>query len=80
MNLTKHTIYQAIYDLCVEIEKLPASEQQTKVVTMAGALEKNADVLVDALRDCLDAYKSGILVTSKQVEKWKEAAEVSRSR
>lgn len=47
---------------------------------MAGALEKNADVLVDALRDCLDAYKSGILVTSKQVEKWKEAAEVSRSR
>jgi hypothetical protein len=40
MNLYKHPIYQAIYDLCVEIEKLPASDQETKVVCMAGALEK----------------------------------------
>jgi hypothetical protein len=45
MNILKHPIYKAIYDLCLEIEKLPASEQATKLVTMASALEQPADML-----------------------------------
>jgi hypothetical protein len=39
MNILEHPIYKHIYELCSEIEKLPASEQQTKVVVMAGNLE-----------------------------------------
>jgi hypothetical protein len=37
--LYKHPMHQAIYDLCQEIEKLPASEQQTKCVVAAGELQ-----------------------------------------
>ncbi len=79
MNILKHTIYKAIYDLCHEIEKLPASEQQTKVVVMAGNLERNADQLVDALRDAISTYgpKPEIVVTEERVEAWKAAAEVA---
>lgn len=51
MNINKHPIYKAIYDMCLEIEKLPASDQQTKVVTMAGALEKSADQLMSTIKD-----------------------------
>jgi hypothetical protein len=54
MNINKHPIYKAIHALCLEIEKLPASEQQTKVVMMASALEKPADVLVDAMKKLSD--------------------------
>jgi len=38
-QLYAHPFHQAIYDLCQEIEMLPASEQETKVVIMAGALQ-----------------------------------------
>jgi len=78
MNIAKHTIYKAIYDLCQEIEKLPASEQQTKVVTMASNLRRNADQIVDALRDAVSVYgqKPDFLVTEERVEAWKAAAEV----
>lgn len=51
MNINEHPIYKNIYDLCQEIEKLPASEQQTKVVTMASDLEKPAAKLLTALRE-----------------------------
>jgi hypothetical protein len=47
MNINEHPIYKAIYELCQEIEKLPASEQQTKVVTMAGALEHPVRQLIE---------------------------------
>lgn len=80
MNIQKHSIYKAIYDLCAEIEKLPASVQQTKVVMMAGNLEKNADQLVDALRDALIPYRDDnkqSLVTEERMEAWRRAAEVS---
>lgn len=60
MNISKHPIHKEIYELCLEIEKLPASEQETKVVTMAGELHKSADKLVDALR----AIKLTTLTTS----------------
>lgn len=49
MNILRHPIYQGIYDLCREIEKLPASEQATKVVVLAAGLEQPADRLVEAL-------------------------------
>jgi len=47
VNINEHPIYKAIYELCLEIEKLPGSEQQTKVVTMAGALEHPARQLIE---------------------------------
>lgn len=50
MNIEEHPIYKQIYELCLEIEKLPASEQATKIVTMAGDLNKPASELVNALR------------------------------
>jgi hypothetical protein len=40
MNINEHPLYKDIYDLCQEIEKLPASEQATKVVVMASNLER----------------------------------------
>jgi DNA (cytosine-5)-methyltransferase 1 len=48
MNITEHPIYKDIYELCLEIEELPASDQQTKVVTMAGELEKPAAKMIAA--------------------------------
>jgi len=51
MNILAHPIYKDIYDLCQEIEKLPASEQATKVVVMASALEKPADALLAKIKD-----------------------------
>ena len=51
MNILEHSIYKDIYDLCGEIEKLPASEQATKVVTMASALERPTAKLIEALRE-----------------------------
>lgn len=51
MNILEHPIYKDIYDLCQEIEKLPASEQETKCVVMAGNLEKPAAQLVNTLRE-----------------------------
>ena len=51
MNINEHPLYKAIYDLCLEIEKLPASEQQTKVVVMAGELEKPVTKLLIELRE-----------------------------
>lgn len=50
MNITEHPIYKDIHELCLEIEELPASDQQTKVVTMAGELEKPAAKMIAALR------------------------------
>jgi hypothetical protein len=51
MNILEHPIYKDIYDLCQEIEKLPASEQATKVVVMAGDLSKPAAKLVGTVRE-----------------------------
>lgn len=50
MNILEHRIYKEIYDLCQEIEKLPASPQSTKVVVLASDLEKSARKLIEALR------------------------------
>ena len=80
MDILKHTIHKAIYDLCLEIEKLPASEQQTKVVVMAGDMHTKADQLVDALRDALIPYRQDnktSLVTEERMEVWRRAAEVA---
>jgi hypothetical protein len=51
MNILEHPIYKDIYDLCQEIDKLPASEQETKCVVMASNLEKPAAQLVGTLRE-----------------------------
>ncbi len=51
MNLQEHPTHKAIYDLCQEIEKLPASDQQTKVVTLAAKLQDD----VVAMRSVADS-------------------------
>lgn len=51
MNRNEHPIYKKIYDLCQEIEKLPASEQATKVVIMASDLEKPVAKLLSLFRE-----------------------------
>lgn len=44
------TIQEKYTELCYEIEKLPASEQQTKVITMFCQFKKDTDaLLVDAV-------------------------------
>lgn len=62
MNILKHPIYKAIYDLCHAIEELPASEQQTKIVMMASALEKPADDLFNSRIEhtCIDRIRKEI--------------------
>jgi len=79
MNILKHTIHRAIYDLCGEIDSLPASEQATKCVVLASALHDKADKLIDALRDaiscCRDDDKTTVL-TEERLEAWKHAAEI----
>jgi len=68
MNILEHPIYKDIYDLCVEIEKLPASEQQTKVVTMASALEQPVSKLLDEIKR-LKTDLLNVRVTPKEGER-----------
>jgi hypothetical protein len=44
-QLLAHPFHMAIYELMGEIEKLPASEQETKVVIMAGELQNRVAAL-----------------------------------
>lgn len=79
MDILKHSICKAIYDLGVEIEKLPASEQATKLSVMVSKVGEQADKLVDALRDSLIPYRDDtakVLVTEERMEAWRTAAEV----
>ncbi len=62
MNIDKHPIHRSIYNLCLEIESLPASEQQTKVLLMASELHKTVDKLVDAL-NLIASWSEGEKVT-----------------
>lgn len=57
-RIYSHPTHRAIYDLMQELEKLPASEQQTKCVTLAGylqthvaAMRARAEKLAKCLRD-----------------------------
>ncbi len=76
MNILKHSMHKAIYDLCLEIEKLPASEQQTKVVQMAVDLHTGVDKLIDALRDAVSVFTDGkSCVTGDRLEAWEAVAE-----
>jgi len=77
MDILKHTIHKSIYDLCGEIEKLPASDQATKCVVMASDLHSKADILIDALRDAISCFqKQKSCVTEERLETWKKFAEV----
>lgn len=81
MDILKHSIHKAIYDLCIEIESLPASEQQTKIVVMAGDLHAKADQILDALRDTLTIYRQDdktTHVSGERMEAWERAAEVDQ--
>ena len=51
MNILEHPIYKEIYELCLEIEKFPASEHQTKVAIQASSLQQSAAKLVGSLRE-----------------------------
>lgn len=74
MNILEHPIYKEIYDLCQEIEKLPASEQQTKVVVMASNLQYSAGKLIQALRDAVSVFsKERGSVSEERIEAWRTA-------
>jgi hypothetical protein len=76
MNIDEHPIQRAIYDLCLELEKLPASEEQTKVVVMAGNLSQPVSKLVTALKDALSVYQENdltIRVNEERLEAWRDA-------
>tara|TARA_R110000868_G_C10897238_1_gene764049 strand:+ start:1148 stop:1507 length:360 start_codon:yes stop_codon:yes gene_type:complete len=58
-HIDRHPMHKAIYDLCVEIEKLPASDQQTKCVIAAGELQNPvAEIrwMAKGWTDCLRQY------------------------
>lgn len=74
MNINDHQIHRDIYNLCREIEGLPASELQTKIVVMASALHKPAARLVSALKDTLSVYgDKTVFVTEERQEAWRAA-------
>ena len=60
MDINEHPICKAIYELCLEIEKLPASEQQTKVICMTGELQGPLSKLIQELREANKARDSWI--------------------
>lgn len=74
MNIDEHSIHRAIYELCREIECLPASEQQTKIIVMASALHEPAHLLVQALKDAVSVYgDKSATVTGERIEAWRAA-------
>lgn len=54
MNIEKHPIIREIYELCLEIEKLPASEQQTKISVMAGDIGRKVEDFIDVNLEAKD--------------------------
>ncbi len=58
-RIDSHPLHKAIYDLCQEIEKLPASEQATIAVSAASALQDQVAALRFTVGDntrCLKRY------------------------
>ncbi len=58
-RIDSHPLHKAIYDLCQEIEKLPASEQATIAVSAAAALQDQVAALRFTVGDntrCLKRY------------------------
>lgn len=51
MNINTHPIYNEIHNLCQEIEKLPASDQATKVVVMASDLKRPISKLLSLVKE-----------------------------
>lgn len=45
MDINKHPLYRAIYELGLAIEDIPASDQQTKISIMCSNLAQPADLL-----------------------------------
>lgn len=76
MNIKDHHLLEAIHALCVEIEKLPASEQQTKVVLLASALLEPTNKLVLALKDAVSVCRDDdttVIVTDERLDAWRAA-------
>lgn len=46
MDINEHPLRRAIYELCLEIEKFPASEQQTKTLIAASDLQEGVTKLL----------------------------------
>lgn len=60
MNINKHPLYKAIYDLCLEIETMSPSPLHTKLAVMASDLEKPADLLFAQWQNALDRLGESI--------------------
>lgn len=66
MDILKHPIYKAIYELGREIENLPASEQQTKLAVMCSNLQEPADLLYSQWQNALNRLDDAISAEMKR--------------
>lgn len=47
MNISKHPLIKQVYELCLAIEKLPASPEETNAVTLASSVGVSIEKFVD---------------------------------
>lgn len=67
-DILAHPLIRQAYELCLEIEKLPASEQQTITISKASAL-------LEALAELTDLRRTGLTTTELQQAEGREARE-----
>lgn len=65
VDILEHHIHKAFLEFRTEIEKLPASEQQTKVSLMAGTVWESTNKLVKTLQE----IKSIVLNMTPETQK-----------
>jgi uncharacterized protein (DUF1684 family) len=73
MNTTKRPILEDFHRLQVEIEAMPASEQQTKVSIAMSQLRARVAKIEGALRDAISVYRNDdktSVVTDERLEAW----------
>lgn len=81
MDISKHTLLNRIYEHGRAIEELPCSELQTKISVQNSEIAREAERLIDALRDALIPYRDDtekVLVTEERMEAWRQVAETAQ--
>lgn len=79
MNILEHPIYKDIYDLCQEIEKLPASEQETKCVVMASNLEKPVAKLLARIKNLEAVRIAALAEVCRVIEETEKSPAISKA-
>lgn len=68
MDINKHPLIKRVYELCLLIEKLPASKQQTDVSVAASVLMMELDKFLGGLGECSHVTHA----TLEDVNEWIE--------